>query len=397
LSALTVSTPGDAPGGAPGGAGDPKAQKRESYYRPELDVVRFVAFSLVFIHHVTHRDAAGFGPNFRWAVPAAAFANACGFGVALFFTLSAYLICELLLREKDRSNRVNIRFFLIRRILRIWPLYFLGLAIGCAVAIQSHHSDDLLLFGACALMAGNWFFIFVHSTLNPMSVLWSISVEEQFYLFCPFAVGKLTRRGLYILCGVILVIANASLFFLGSHGADTDSTVWYNSLVMFQFFAVGILLSLILRGRLPSIPVWIRLGMQATAIVLWFIACYVFHAKQAGPSTSGLSLMSGYALAAIGCVLMFLGFLGLPAKLLPPGMIWLGKISYGLYVYHLLAITLVSDLPMAFATKGPIAFVLRIAAKLALTILLAAFSYKFFETRFLRLKKHFEVVESRPV
>jgi peptidoglycan/LPS O-acetylase OafA/YrhL len=62
-----------------------------------------------------------------------------------------------------------------------------------------------------------------------------------------------------------------------------------------------------------------------------------------------------------------------------------------------LAITLVTDLPPAFAAKGAIAFLLRISAKLALTILLAAFSYKYFETRFLRLKKHFEVVESRPV
>jgi peptidoglycan/LPS O-acetylase OafA/YrhL len=386
LSAVTVPTPGD-----------PKTQKRESYYRPELDVVRFVAFSLVFVHHVTHRNADGFGANFRWAVPAAAFANACGFGVALFFALSAYLICELLLREKDRSNRVNIRYFLIRRILRIWPLYFLGLVIGCLVAIRSHRSEDLLLFGACALMVGNWFYIFVHSTLNPMSVLWSISVEEQFYLFCPFAVSRLTRRGLYILCGVVLIIANPTLFILGSRGADTDSAVWYNSLVQFQFFAVGILLSLILRGRLPSLPVWIRLAMQGTAILLWFIACYVFHAKQAGPSTSGLSLVIGYALAALGCVLMIVGFLGLPAKFLPPGLVWLGKISYGLYVYHLLAITLVTDLPPAFAAKGAIAFLLRISAKLALTILLAAFSYKYFETRFLRLKKHFEVVESRPV
>lgn len=359
--------------------------------------MRFVAFSLVFVHHVTHRNASGFDAHFRWAVPAAAFANACGFGVALFFTLSAYLICELLLREKERTQTVNIRFFLIRRILRIWPLYFLGLAIGCFIAVRSHHTEDLLLFGACALMAGNWFNIFVHSTLNPMSVLWSISVEEQFYLFCPFTIGKLSRRGLCVLCGFILAVANITLFILGSRGADTDSTVWYNSLVQFQFFAIGILLSLILRGRLPKIPVWIRIVMQGVAIGLWFIACYVFHVKQAGPSTSGISLVTGYAIAAIGCILMIVGFLGLPAKFLPAWLVWLGKISYGLYVYHLLAISLFSYLPASFASKGAIGFMLRLSGKMALTILLAALSYQFFESRFLRLKRHFEVVKSRPV
>lgn len=372
-------------------------QKQARYYRPELDAVRFVAFSLVFVHHVTHRTPEGFGAHFRWAVPAAAFANACGFGVALFFTLSAYLICELLLREKERSQSINIRFFLIRRMLRIWPLYFLGLGIGCFLAVQSHHTEDLLLFGACALMAGNWFNIFFHTTLNPMSVLWSISVEEQFYLFCPFTIGKLSRRGLYVLCGIILVVANLTLFVLGSRGANTDTTVWYNSLVQFEFFAIGILLSLILRGRVLSIPLWIRITMQGAALLLWFLACYVFHAKQDGPSTSGISLVTGYAIAAIGCILMIVGFLGLPAKFLPAWLVWLGKISYGLYVYHLLAITLFSYLPASFASTGAIAFILRLAGKFGLTILLAALSYKFFESRFLRLKRHFEVVESRPV
>jgi peptidoglycan/LPS O-acetylase OafA/YrhL len=389
LSSATVSTSR--------GSDELLPRRQGHYYRPELDVLRFVAFSLVFVHHVTHRNPEGFGPKFRWAVPAAAFANGCGFGVALFFTLSAYLICELLLREKDRSATINIRFFYIRRILRIWPLYFLGLILGCVIAIRTHHTEDLLLFGAFALMAGNWFNIFVHSTLNSMSVLWSISVEEQFYLFCPLAVKVLTRRGLYILCGVLLAASNLTLFFLGRSGADTDNAVWYNSIVQFEFFAVGILLSLVLRGKAPRLPTWIRAIMPVTAVLLWFTACYVFHAKQAGPSTGALNLMTGYAVAVVGCVLMFLGFLGISAKALPPVLIWLGKISYGLYVYHLLAISLITDLPGSDAIHGPLGFVIRIGAKLGLTILLAAVSYHFFEARFLRLKKHFELVESRPI
>jgi peptidoglycan/LPS O-acetylase OafA/YrhL len=371
-----------------GGVEDATIRERRRFYRPELDAVRFVAFFLVFLSH---------GANFKWSVPMAAFANACGFGVALFFTLSAYLICELLLKEKELSATINIRFFLTRRILRIWPLYFFGLGIGCLIALYSHQLRDLALFGACALMVGNWFFLFVHTTLNPMMVLWSISVEEQFYLFCPIAVKKLSRNGLFILCSAIIVVANIFLFYLGAHGADTDSTVWYNSLVQFQFFAVGMLLSLILRGRLPNIPSWIRLIMQGTAVVCWFIACYVFHAKQGGPSTGGFGLVTGYALAALGCILMLLGFLGFSQNLIPGWLVWLGKISFGLYVYHLLAINMISALPPSFGAKGVIGFLLRILGKLGLTILLAALSYGFFESRFLRLKKHFEVVESRPV
>jgi peptidoglycan/LPS O-acetylase OafA/YrhL len=372
------------------------AQKQQRYFQPELDVVRFVAFFFVFIHHNASHDPVAFGASRWWAIPLAAFTNACGFGLCLFFTLSAYLICELLLREKERSRTIDIRSFYIRRVLRIWPLYFLGIGIGCVLALRYHQTGDLLLFGAFAIMAGNWFMVFVHSTGNPMGVLWSISVEEQFYLFCPLAIWKLTRRGLYILSAFILVVANLSLLFLGNHHNDT-LLVWFNGLVQFQFFAVGMIVCLVLRGKLPKLPVSIRLAMHGSAVLLWFIACYVFHVLQLAPATSGLSLMTGYALVAFGCVLIIVGMLGVSSRLLPTWIIWLGKVSFGLYVFHMLATWLLSQLPPIFLTKGTIPFLLRIGVKLAITVLLAGLSYHFFEAHFLRMKQKFAAVESRPV
>jgi peptidoglycan/LPS O-acetylase OafA/YrhL len=177
----------------------------ERFYRPELDVVRFLAFAAIFLHHELPRDVTlqrkgiflGHLSSGAQGILAGT-TNAFGFGLALFFMLSAYLIGTLLLREKERYGTVDLRAFYIRRILRIWPLYFFGLAIGCCVAIfVAKQPHDLMLLAAFALMVGNWFSM-VWGMSNPMMPLWSISIEEQFYLFCPVTVKHLSRRGLCI-------------------------------------------------------------------------------------------------------------------------------------------------------------------------------------------------------
>jgi peptidoglycan/LPS O-acetylase OafA/YrhL len=120
------------------------------FYRPELDVVRFLAFFFVFLHH-----ALPDGHDPRVAMLSGgilrildATANACGFGMSLFFTLSAFLICELLLRERQAIDTVEVKQFYIRRILRIWPLYYLALALGAVVALlPGGHPHDIVAMG----------------------------------------------------------------------------------------------------------------------------------------------------------------------------------------------------------------------------------------------------------
>ena len=101
-----------------------EATKRSgsSFYRPELDVLRFLAFLGVFVFHGTLvADLSFFG---SWEPWAAAVCKSGAFGVDLFFALSAYLITALLLREKESQGALDLKAFYLRRILRIWPLYF---------------------------------------------------------------------------------------------------------------------------------------------------------------------------------------------------------------------------------------------------------------------------------
>lgn len=103
-------------------------EKESSYYRPELDALRFFAFLCVFSFH--RMDYVPTDPvRNHWLY---LIGNVGPFGVPVFFLLSAFLITELLLREREKTGRIHIRAFYVRRMLRIWPLYFVaffGLAL----------------------------------------------------------------------------------------------------------------------------------------------------------------------------------------------------------------------------------------------------------------------------
>ena len=395
----------------PSATAEPLTSSKGRYYRPELDLVRFLAFFLVFASHTlpSTRDPRvasllkGFAPAFS------AFSDACDFGLSLFFTLSAFLICELLLREREATGAIGVKQFYIRRILRIWPLYYLGMALGvAAVLLPGVDPASAVKMGWFAIFMGAWYCTVHGGLLNPANVLWSISVEEQFYLFAPWIVKYLTRKSLYVFCLAIILVANATLLHLGRVGAP-NYAVWFNSPVQFECFAGGILLSLDLRGIMPRLAIWQRMVVLAISFSCWFYACYGLHAifGSSGQRNPGSwHLVCGYALAALGSVLVLVAFLGVRSNLLPNWAIHLGRISFGLYVFHDFAIMLTNGLilqPLASfkvgivnALKGPI-FMTNIVLSLALTFVAAALSYRYLETPFLKMKERHSVIESEPV
>lgn len=371
------------------------------YYRPELDILRFIAFMFVFITHRT--DLA---PIDQAAHPwFHAFSQIGVYGVPVFFLLSAFLITELLERERGATGRIDVRAFYARRMLRIWPLYFLVffalVLLNNVLPGAGANSPAKWLF--FMLFAGNWYITFNGWIEYPVNPMWSLSVEEQFYIVIPF-LASLGRRVLIAVNLAVLVVAYGVIVYYarGFTAASGFSGQWTNSFVQFQFFAGGMLLALALRGRQPDWHIATRIGVLAAAVALWLVASVVFEIKADLPRSTVAASLAGWPLVLAGAALMLIGLLGTPRRFLPGPLIYLGRISYGMYLIHIFffwlvydqfkpRLTRISDAAGLGAWRDTIGMLIAFAA----TVFLASVLYRTVETPFLRLKRRFTVVRSR--
>lgn len=332
------------------------------FYRPELDILRFGAFLLVFLNHAfPHSATAYFGVPSVMASALAAVARAGALGVDLFFTLSAYLITELLLSERRGTGAIDIRAFYIRRILRIWPLYYFALLlmVPAISMLPGEHMPRayLLAFG---LFGGNWACAAWGYPLSSFALLWSVSIEEQFYLTWPWLLRLSERRLPLIACGM-LAVATGTRVILVLRDVQHPG-IWCNTLARLDPIAGGALLACFLHGTLP--------GLSGHARMLWIGAgTMLLVGAGAAGGNEGWTALVTYPLAALASTAIIFGTLGCRVR----AGAYLGKISYGLYVFHGAALRL-SPSPL-FA--------------LPLTVAIAALSHRFLESPFLRLKYRF--------
>jgi len=375
-----------------------KAAKR--FYRPELDSLRFFAFLAVFLFHVTPRDPIAYSHHSfvpRAFVPwICGIAGAGAFGVDLFFALSAYLITGLLLREKEVRGHIDVKAFYARRILRIWPLYFFFIAIAAAIPIWDHAQKLPWQYVAgYLLLAGNWVYALKGLPASVAIPLWSISIEEQFYLFWPPILRRITRRKLVYVVIALLLLANlARIALVAAHASG--AAIEYNTFARIDPIALGILIACLLGDRSPHFSPGVRFGLAFAAIsTLAAIGTYShLNAPQSLAPVIGTLIGRPLVALASGAILIaFIGATG-PARILTSrGLVYLGKISYGLYVYHMAGV-LIAEHILRNPSGGH-----RGAAILGflLTVAFSAISYRWFESPFLRLKDRFAVIRSRPV
>jgi peptidoglycan/LPS O-acetylase OafA/YrhL len=357
------------------------AQERRQLYFPSLDGLRFCAFLLVFVHHLPASQVA-----FVRAV------QQCGWaGVHLFLMLSAYLLTAILLEEHRLRGRISIGHFWIRRGLRIWPLYFAFCAIAAIyTAMRSGWAvSDTVRLGGLVLFLDN-----ILSGLkgyNPLrfsSHLWTISLEEQFYLVLPWLLAKWflpspqsAGFGLASIWLLFLILRTTIVACGGWH-----PLIW-TSLASADSLLLGTYLGMRTRTRHG-------LGWQVAAFLCGsalLCAGLVFPPIE----QTGAHQIAIYSIVAAGAGLICL--VTIEADWLQPLLAafparYLGKISYGLYVYHLLAIALAERIVDKPAKTWIGTFLLA----LFICIFLSIASYEVFEKRFLRLKSRFEAVATRP-
>ncbi len=365
------------------------------FYHPELDALRFFAFLMVFLHHAfPHQPEfwTKLGVPLSLATVLSGIGATGAFGVSLFFVLSAYLITELLLREKELVGSLDVKSFYVRRILRIWPLYFfflaLAIAMQCLVPGQHVGWRAGLAFSA---LAGNWYIVFAGFPSSVIFPLWSVSIEEQFYLTWPLLVKRISQAGMIVFAAGLLVIATGARFYLGTHH-ETETQVWCNTLVQLDPIAAGILIAVLLRGAVPRLSRIARTAMIVAGAVCLASAALYFGIKNDPLTTTRIVL--GYPAVALGGVLLLLAVLREGAAPARP-LVYLGRISYGLYVFHVLGL-MISDYVVPNQTASLARYGLRVFVAFGLAVSMAAISYRWLETPFLRLKQRFTYVLSRP-
>ena len=365
----------------------------ERFYYPELDSIRFFLFCAVWAYHMLPMQESLYSVRHVPTALASLIVSTIKAGMCsldVFFILSAFLITELLLRERELKGTADLKAFYIRRLLRIWPLYFFVIALAGLLSLFDRsqvlgwaYALSFLLFG------GNWIMVLrgfpQASTIGP---LWSVSFEEQFYLFWPLvlrrAASKRTICGIAI--GLVMVGTLTRLMLLLEH--QRGDPIWYNTFARLDSIACGILLAVILHGRATF-----RIGLPARLALLlmggsaWMVVGLYCGLHDDVPTLVGGLL--GYPLMSLGGVAIVLSVLGAAQDGAPfmkhSGLVYLGKISYGLYAYHILSWRL--SLHLFSRYHLPHEWSLSWLCALALTFLLAAASFKWLESPFLRLKR----------
>jgi peptidoglycan/LPS O-acetylase OafA/YrhL len=375
-------------------------EARKTVYFPGLNALRYFAAAAVVVCHVEEFKAINLLPAHYDVV--------YGLGtlaVTFFFVLSGFLITFLLLTEKSKYQTINIKSFYIRRALRIWPVYYLISALGLfilpnaitltipilssKVEAQQPINSLLYLFFLPNIALG------LKYVVPYASHLWSIGVEEQFYLFWPW-IFKSAKRQLMIMASIIIA------FFLMRLCCQYLINNWL------PFRELGNSLYEILdRTRIDCMAIG---GIGAFLIHRnshWFKHYFINLTTTVASVLFPILLVVTninfdyiqHLLFAVSFVLFIINVSCSERSLFRlEGKIWdfLGNISYSIYMYQYIAIGLVLLVfkkfnALTFTTSHNVLF--HFLCQI-LVILLAYISYRFLETPFLKLKKRFTFVQS---
>lgn len=368
--------------------------KQKTYFE-NLDSLRAVAALLVIFYHFTLWFHFPDG-NFYAAVQRIISFNNLGgpLAVRFFFVLSGFLITYLMFEEQKQNGKFSIKNFYIRRVLRIFPVYYLSLIIGFIIypllmslrEIPFHEVSNPVLF---SLFLANFDVMYNNSPVNGLLGLqWSVAVEEQFYLLAP-ALFLLAYKK-YFSRMQLLFIAVSYLFYI-RHWNDGTSVPHYHTLSVLSYLAFGSLLAWACSNHFETITKWLN-KISGTFIFIVYSLCLIFifffndiHEM--------IPFINAIVLKIITTI--FFGFIILEQNyseqsVFKMGRIkilaWLGKISYGIYIYHMTAIYLV----IYFFKLNEQTIWFQMIAALLLTIAISSISFFFIEKYFRQLKRKFD-------
>lgn len=350
--------------------------KSKSTYQPQLDGLRALAILSVLIEHfgLTPPDLLRFGP----------------LSVRFFFVLSGYFITVSLwkiqtrMHDSEESSLAHLLRFYFSRFLRIGPPFYLALALGALFGIVEIRTNFFWL----ATFQTNIYIAHLGYWPASISHFWSLAVQEQFYLLWPLAVLTLPRRWFLPAITAFIVFGLGFRIFCIMTSASTI-TRWVLLFGCIDSFAVGALVAYLRQSRLLE-KMWqsktLLFAMPLAAFGCFFMGRALMTLPEGNvwlaltESFDAIFLAWLLASALNGMTSRYAQFLTWSP------LVYLGKISYGIYVYHVFVIIIMSPLLVHLGMSANHDALGRLLILFALTITLASLSWHYLEKPFLAWK-----------
>jgi peptidoglycan/LPS O-acetylase OafA/YrhL len=364
---------------------------------PNLDGLRFLAFFSVFLYHSFYTAEAGVTGSALYQVPYQ-LTRSGYLGVNFFFALSGFLITYLLLAEKELNGRIAIGAFYLRRVLRIWPLYFVVVFIGFVVMpmlkahFGQHSTVETAQPGYFMLFLANFNDIYHGCQTPTLTLLWSVSVEEQFYLIWPLLIAVVPARYLGWLFAAIGLM---SLGFRAIYVHD------YKMLNMHTISVIGDM-------NMGGLVAWLcyrndRLTARVAAWPRWVIGLGYALGLALIATRSHYFQFEGYVVLDRLLLSLFFVFVLLEQNYARNSLFkmanfrflsYWGTYTYGLYCLHYIALLVAIQLLHRLGLNTTAAGVVFGDNLLALVLALGMswVSFNFYEKPFLKLKHRFEFI-----
>jgi peptidoglycan/LPS O-acetylase OafA/YrhL len=316
-------------------------------------------------------------------------------GVDIFFALSGFLITTLILEEYQGTATIGMRNFYVRRALRLFPaLLAVVVVTDVYMAFDSSNPDRGVTLGstpAVLFYYANWeWFVHGGTALGWFGHCWSLAVEEQFYLFWPPALlWLLKRKWPRERIAVTLALASLVSMFLRTYSDHIQHSggAAYGTPMVADQLLIGCLVATSL-----TVPTWRQRIVRLSEACVWLCAAYlVFYFALLGVTTSHPTLLYGPMLTGVAAATA----MGIVVLVTNPGhfltrllsirpMVFLGRISYGMYLWHLVVCFALAE-KVSFSHQS-----IYWVSGYGLTVIVAVLSSRFIEAPALRLKQRFE-------
>lgn len=363
----------------------------------------FAALAVVVVHTYENRHLIGFPKEDMFL-----FTNIehlSFLAVVFFFALSGFLITYLLMVEKEKYNTVAVKQFYLRRVLRIWPLYYFLLFFTFVIipfipdmaSEQKNLPLQLLLYGT---FFANLAYILDLFTI-PIAVTWSVAVEEQFYLIWPLLskysknIHKMTWYVIIVFLGIKFLFFVLERFILPDNRL-INILFGFVEITKIDCMAIGALGAIYLYKNGTERLKCINKVYVISFLIFALLICILDIRTLLNKVYLGQLYNEIYAVI-FTIVLLLISSRERLANLLENKVtIFLGNISYGIYMLHLIVVVLLAHLVKEYIhlQASFMNFVLFEIAVCIVTILVSWLSYEYFEKKFLALKKRFTKIQS---